>query len=396
VVDVRLETMYDRFTWRILSNYVTPWEFEQLKKSINDYGQWCRAWSAHARDHLAHGDEALAAGRTLTAGDAYIRAALAYHWASFLFSHDRAQFRAALEGMAEAWAKAAPLVSPPMELLTVPFEGLTLNGYLRVPAGAGRAPAVLLLPGGDSTKEELYNLAEHVLARGLAVAAFDGPGQGILSLESTLRPDQEVAVRAMIDSLAARDDLDMGRLAVGGISYGGLFAIRTAAADDRVRAVVSVSSWYTPAGRFDSMPPLLRPGQYTHLGRDPAAAMEAITLAGVTEKVRVPLLQVHGGNDAWAPPWQAHRIGGEVSGPVTTVVYPEGVHVLNNLWYRARAHIADWLAETLMGGGTAGQPADAEGQHELCEGGRQAGGQGVFHRAVGRHHHPVPAGGRHR
>ena len=30
-MDERLVSMYRRFTWRILSNYVTPWEFEQLK-----------------------------------------------------------------------------------------------------------------------------------------------------------------------------------------------------------------------------------------------------------------------------------------------------------------------------------------------------------------------------
>jgi hypothetical protein len=30
-MDDRLESMYRRFTWRILSNYVTPWEFGQLK-----------------------------------------------------------------------------------------------------------------------------------------------------------------------------------------------------------------------------------------------------------------------------------------------------------------------------------------------------------------------------
>jgi hypothetical protein len=31
-VDDRLEAMYRRFTWRILSNYVTPWEFERLRR----------------------------------------------------------------------------------------------------------------------------------------------------------------------------------------------------------------------------------------------------------------------------------------------------------------------------------------------------------------------------
>src|SRR6516165_6658073 len=137
-MDERLVSMYRRFTWRILSNYVTPWEFEQLKSEITDYEQWCAAWSQHAARHVERGDAALAAGRSLTAGDAYLRGALAYHWASFVFTHDQAQFRAALEAMGAAWAKAAPLVAPPMELLEVPFEGLVMPGYLRVPDQAGR------------------------------------------------------------------------------------------------------------------------------------------------------------------------------------------------------------------------------------------------------------------
>src|SRR6185312_2772398 len=260
-MDERLVSMYRRFTWRILSNYVTPWEFEQLKAEITDYEQWCAAWSRHAARHVERGEDALAAGRRRTAGDAYLRGALAYHWASFVFTHDQAQFRAALEAMGAAWAKAAPLASPPMELLGVPFEGLVMPGYLRVPDGAARPPIVLLLPGADSAKEELYNLADHIVARGLAVAAFDGPGQGMLSFESKLRPDQEVAIQAIVGALADRPDVDGSRLAVGGISYGGMFAIRTAAADERVRAVFAISSWYTPAGRFAEMDDLTRPGQ---------------------------------------------------------------------------------------------------------------------------------------
>ena len=346
-MDERLEAMYRRFTWRILSNYVTPWEFEQLRCEITDYEQWCSAWSRHAARHVERGDAALAAGRRLTAGDAYLRGALAYHWASFVFPHDQAQFRAALESMEATFARAAPLVSPPAQLLSVPFEGLVMPGYLRVPDQAGRPPVVLLLPGADSAKEELYNLADHIVARGLAVAAFDGPGQGMLSFGSTLRPDQEVAIGAIIDALAARPDVDGARLAVGGISYGGMFAIRTAAADQRVRAVVSISSWYTPAGRFAAMDALTRPGQYQHHGPDPAANMAAMTVAGVAGQVTVPLLQVYGGNDPGSPPSHAERIAAEYGGPVTTVVYPDGVHILNNLWYQARPLVADWLAETL-------------------------------------------------
>jgi 2,6-dihydroxypseudooxynicotine hydrolase len=347
-VDDRLESMYRRFTWRILSNYVTPWEFGQLKAQITDYEQWCQAWSRHAAGHVARGDEALAAGHRVTAGDAYLRGTLAYHWASFVFTHDPEQFRAALAAMDTALAKAAPLVWPPAELLTVPFEGLSLPGYLRKPAGgAARPPVVLVLPGADSAKEELYNLADHIVARGLAAAVFDGPGQGPVSFAAALRPDQEVAVSAILDALTARDDLDGSRVGVGGISYGGLFAIRTAAADRRVRAVFSVSSWYTPAGRFASMDDLTRPGQYLHHGPDPAANMAAITLAGAAEKAAVPLLQVYGGDDPGSPPEHAERIAAEYGGPVTTVVYPDGVHILNNVWHQARPLVADWLADTL-------------------------------------------------
>src|SRR5690348_12933673 len=110
-MDERLVSMYRRFTWRILSNYVTPWEFEQLKAEITDYEQWCAAWSRHAARHVERGGAALAAGRRLTAGDAYLRGALAYHWASFVFTHDQAQFRAAVESMEAAFARAAPLVA---------------------------------------------------------------------------------------------------------------------------------------------------------------------------------------------------------------------------------------------------------------------------------------------
>jgi tryptophan 2,3-dioxygenase len=51
-MDERQVSMYGRFTWRILSNHVTPWEFEQLKNEITDYEQWCAAWSQHAARHV--------------------------------------------------------------------------------------------------------------------------------------------------------------------------------------------------------------------------------------------------------------------------------------------------------------------------------------------------------
>ncbi|HEV7802019.1 MAG TPA: hypothetical protein VGP15_13160, partial [Burkholderiales bacterium] len=115
--DKNVESMFERFTWRMLANHVSPWELEQLKKRIERWDDWCAEFSRLAHEHVRAGDEAAAAGRKLSAGNAYVRAASIYHWASFYFVHHPAQFRAALEAARDCYERAAPLVSPAMELL---------------------------------------------------------------------------------------------------------------------------------------------------------------------------------------------------------------------------------------------------------------------------------------
>jgi alpha-beta hydrolase superfamily lysophospholipase len=46
------------------------------------------------------------------------------------------------------------------------------------------------------------------LARGIATLAFDGPGQGESEYDFKVRGDYEVAVRAVIDFIETRLDLD--------------------------------------------------------------------------------------------------------------------------------------------------------------------------------------------
>jgi 2,6-dihydroxypseudooxynicotine hydrolase len=234
-----------------------------------------------------------------------------------------------------------------MELVEVPFEGTTLPGYLRRPEGVESPPLAVFVPGADSTKEELYDFTEYCLARGVATFAFDGPGHGLVSCDLKIRSDYEVPIRAVVDHLCERADWDTDRLAVGGISYGGLFSIRAAAFDDRIKAVFSLSSWYSPAGRYPGMRPVSREGLRQYMGEDPEQVQNSLTVEGAASRVRVPLFQLYGGSDPQSPPEHAERTAAEVEGPVTTTVIDEAVHVGNNVWYRARPALADWLAETL-------------------------------------------------
>ena len=169
----------------------------------------------------------------------------------------------------------------------------------------------------------------------------------MLSTQSKIRPDYEVPIKAVTDLVAARKDLDTTRMAIGGISYGGIFACRAAALDKRYKAAVSVSSWYTPAGRFKHMDPLSQVGLMQYMGENAEEVQNSITMADVAAKLTVPLLQVYGGLDKASPPEHAYRVEKEVKGPTTTIVYDDGVHVCNNLHHIVRPLIADWLADHL-------------------------------------------------
>ncbi len=64
------------------------------------------------------------------------------------------------------------------------------------------------------------------------------------------------------------------------------------------------------------------------------------------DRVTQPLLVIHGGRDRLFPPAQAERIAREAPA-ATLVIYPDGNHVCNNIAYKYRPLMADWLKEML-------------------------------------------------
>jgi pimeloyl-ACP methyl ester carboxylesterase len=209
---------------------------------------------------------------------------------------------------------------------------------------------VLLLPGLDSTKEEFFNWENVFLLRGLATFSLDGPGQGETGYQLPLRPDYEVAASAAIDALTVRDDVDLDRLGVAGVSMGGYYAARSAAFDHRIQAAVTVGGPYESGSRFDTRPAISRSAfvQYSHAAtneqaRDIAAAM---TLEGVLGDLVQPMLVIFGRQDRLVPFQQAERVVDEAPN-ATLVMYDEGNHVCNNLPYLYQPLAGDWMASML-------------------------------------------------
>ena len=217
VKDPRVASAITHWAPRFVSNGVVLADFEEVTAAIERWDDWCAAWSARAEVHENLGKEALADGFRLTGGEHLVRAAMYYHFAKFVFVQDPAQMRAAHMKAVECYAAALPLMRPPGERVSIG----RYKAVLRKPAGEGRCPVLVMAPGLDSTKEELHAYETPFLERGIAVLAFDGPGQGEAEYEVPICGDYEKAAAEAMDWIETRDDLDAARAAVWGVSLGG-------------------------------------------------------------------------------------------------------------------------------------------------------------------------------
>jgi dienelactone hydrolase len=349
--DPRVEAAISHWAPRFVANGVPLADFQEVTAACERWEDWCRLWSERAAIHEALGAEALAEHHHLSAAGHYTRAALCYHFGKFLFVIDPAQMKRAHMKAVECRNKALPHLRPPGERVAIPYEGMHLCGNLRKPTGVARAPLVVMCMGLDSAKEEMDDYENRFLARGVATLAFDGPGQGEAEYDFALCPQYERPVKAVIDWLETRGDLDARRIGIWGVSLGGYYAPRAAAFERRIKACVALSGPYARSASFDGRPSI---NVETFRVRAKCATLEEagkvarrISLEGVAKNITCPIYIVAGTKDRLTPHSEAERLAAEVSGPCVLSVIEGGNHVVNNLWYRYRDHTADWMAAQL-------------------------------------------------
>ena len=124
--------------------------------------------------------------------------------------------------------------------VAVPWHGQTLFGNLHLPPSAGAAaPVVMIIHGIDGCKEEHLATELGLTAAGFAVFTLDGPGQGeALLLDDIVWTDAfHTCVARSLDILRNDKRIDTDRAALIGISIGGMWALRAASGDLRIKAV---------------------------------------------------------------------------------------------------------------------------------------------------------------
>jgi len=352
--DALVQSAISHWAPRFVSNGVPLTDFQEVTAGVERWEDWCRAWSARAAMHEALGRQVLADGFALSAGEHLTRAAACYHFAKFVFVADYDQMKAAHARAVECRNLALPHLDPPGERVAIPYEGGRLYGNLRKPRGAARPPVVVMCMGLDSAKEEMDSNEAVFLARGMATLCFDGPGQGEGEYDFAIRGDYEVPVKAVVDFVATRRDLDAARIGLWGVSLGGYYAPRAAAYEKRVKACIALSGPFDWSGFFDRLPALTKSTFMTRSksrteaeGRARAATL---TLKDAAKNITCPLFIVAGKQDRIVPWEEAERLAAAASGPVTRCFIEDGNHVANNRIYRYRFQSADWMARQLAAG----------------------------------------------
>lgn len=338
---------------RFTVNGVAAADFEDMLGSVHRWDDWCRAWSERAAVHETLGREALDGGAFISAGEHLSRAAVTYHFAKFLFVQDMEQMRGAHRKAVECLTLALPHLDPPGERVLIPYEGKHLAGTLRLPKGVRRPPIVLMTMGLDSTKEELLTFEMNFLDRGMAVLAFDGPGQGEAEYDFPIRYDYEGVVGPVIDWLSKRDDVDTNRIGVWGISLGGYYAPRAAAFEKRIKACIANCGPYNWGALWTKLPDLTREAyiRRSHSASADEAHGKAfqLSLESVGGMIECPLFVIAAGLDRLCPPEDAQRLASEARGATVLLVIPDGNHVAHNRFYKYRTQSADWMARQLAG-----------------------------------------------
>jgi alpha-beta hydrolase superfamily lysophospholipase len=212
--------------------------------TAGDYDGWHDAWLATAERVAAEA----ATARPISARDGFLRASTYYRSAEFfLHGHpgDSRIDHAFTRGV--DCFRSAIKHFPAVEPVEIPYEDVTLHGYFYRASGEGPKPTLVMHNGFDGSAEELHFFgALGGQERGYHVLTFDGPGQpsAIHREQLPFRPDWENVVGPVLDFLVTDPGVDPARIALLGVSLGGVLAPRAAAYEPRLAAVVAVDGVY--------------------------------------------------------------------------------------------------------------------------------------------------------
>jgi dienelactone hydrolase len=251
--------------------------------------------------------------------------------------------------------------------IDVPWKGRTLHGNLHLPVqGARAAPLVVVVHGIDGCKEEHLATELCLQEAGFCALVMDGPGQGeSMLLDGILwTEDFPRMFGVALDVLARNPAIDTTRAGLFGMSVGGLWALRAAASDPRVRAFYDLGGPISTPRSFPHLPFLMKTKMCQVTGARDAAAIADVLAKNTIEgdatvsRVACAVRMMHGGRDRVVTvaekEWLRDRLRHFGHAPeVTLEVIPSGDHCCTGFATQVRADMVAFFVRHLMDAGGA-------------------------------------------
>lgn len=217
----------------------------------------------------------------------------------------------------------AEQMAPRLPVSFLNRDGVIITGYLTLPANPAKAklPMILLPHGGPFDVRDSWYFdddAQFLASRGYAVLQVNfrgSSGHGEKFIRSGYREWGGKLLNDLIDGVKwanARSDIDAGRVCVFGISYGGYAALMLPVREPTMfKCAVGYSGRYDLVTKYDQkgIPGDLRLNNFLKdsMGDDPAI-LKANSPISYADRIKLPVLMVHGGKDKITDIGQAEQM----------------------------------------------------------------------------------------
>ncbi len=253
-----------------------------------------------------------------------------------------------------------PLTTPRprgAEAVAIQGDGVRLRGWLFRRSGPRRGTVVYLHGSADNRASGVH-LAERFLPRGFDVLMYDSRAHGESEGDACTYGYYEKR-----DLSRAIDTLGAVPVAAIGVSLGGAVALQAAAADPRIAAVVAIAT-------FSDLKTVARErAPFFASERNIAAAfalaeqqarfrVDEASPVAAAERIRVPVLLIHGEQDVETPPSHSERVFAALRGPKRLLLLPGAGHndaLRDEVWNQVAAWL-DGIGRLSVSGGPQGEP----------------------------------------
>lgn len=317
-------------------------------------GSWVMEFSRVAEKIGMDGERERNDGRYRIAQRLFFQAATLYSLACFPFPRISKQ-QEALSHSIKYFSKGAALVSPAIRSITVPLEkGKGINIYLAIPEVKEKIPVILASGGIVSHKEQWHKLLHIFPHIGFAICVMDGPGVG----ESPyfFRNGAEKLYRQVITFLSSQPQVDPSKIIILGISFGGYWAVKTAALDERIKGVIAIAApihhFFVDTNWWNQLPITTKETFKFVTGLDNEDMLKqelkkmSLEYLELLKAVNIPVIYFGSTNDSICPIEDAYLVRERIKASVTKIYNDEHAlpHYLSEVWLFS----IQWLSRNFL------------------------------------------------